>query len=151
VRILVIEDDDQKLGHIVKFAEEHFVDPQIDEAKSFAGGRAKLLSHNFDLVLLDMTLPVFDVTPTETGYETMFFAGRDLLREMSRKEIVCPTIVVTQFEQFGENEDRMTLQELTQQLSEQFSGNYVGTVYYHPSQDDWQGEIVRLLPEKLQP
>lgn len=151
MNVLIIEDDEQKLNHIVNFVNSAFENVTVVQSKSFVSGRKSILSDVFDLLLLDMTLPVYDVSPNETGYETLFFAGRDIMREMVRKEIKCATIVVTQFEQFGEDHDRTTLEELKLKLNEQFSENYLGTVYYHPSQDDWKGEIIRLLPDEFRP
>lgn len=147
MKLLIVEDDEFKLSQLIRFFETELQDWEILFQKSFTSAVRALKTVSFDLLILDMTLPVYDINAKEQGYETLFFAGRDVLEELARKKISCPVIVVTQFEQFGEGDETMTLEELSRQLSERFHGLYNATVYYHPSQEDWKVDLQRAMKQ----
>ena len=90
-----------------------------------------------NLVLLDMVIPNYDQSETEMGFDVRLFGGVDVLREVKREHSDCDVIIVTQFEDFGEGEQKTTLEELKVNLAEEYSEHYVGAVYYHPTRSDW--------------
>lgn len=145
MNILIIEDDEFKLGQVAAFVDEELRDAAVVKRQSFQSGLKEAIEGLPDLILLDMSLPIYDITTTEGGYSMHFFAGRDILREISRHRQHTDVIVVTQFEQFGEGKDRMTIVELKEQLANQFPNNYLATVYYHPAREDWKTQLKLLL------
>jgi hypothetical protein len=74
-----------------------------------------------------MTMPTYDVTPSERGGRTRVFGGREILRAIARRKLPARVIVVTQFESFGEGKQKKTLSELSQELRRDFPDNYVDT------------------------
>jgi DNA-binding NarL/FixJ family response regulator len=145
MRVLIVEDDALKLAQLAKFAAEELPAAVILQRHSYQSGLEAVMEELPDIVLLDMTLPNFDISATEAGYSTEFFAGRDILREITRYELSPDVIVVTQFEQFGKSNEITTLDELKKQLASQFPKNYIATVYYHPARDDWKTQLRQLL------
>jgi hypothetical protein len=103
------------------------------------------MTGTWDLLLLDMTLPIFDISENEDGFDTEPFAGEKILREMKRRQIVIPTIVVTQFETLGEANERLSLAELRDRLKRDYPGTYKGTIYYSPGESGWNTELAQLL------
>lgn len=140
--ILFIEDDENKRDRILSFLEKTFPELVIDEARSLQGGVKRLKQASYELIILDMTLPNFDVGPDEpVGGVTHSFGGREFLKQVLRLGVTTPVVVVTQFESFGRSGHEIGLSELDDQLGKQFGDVYLGAVYYHPSIDDWKDRL----------
>lgn len=116
---------------------------QIVEKHSYNSGLRAIIGEEFDLLLLDMSIPTYDISLEETGGRTRPFGGKDILEQIQRKKISCKVIVITQFEIFGEK--RINLEQLKKELSVEFTNNYLGTVYYNPSSDIWTRELEEYL------
>jgi DNA-binding response OmpR family regulator len=145
MKILIVEDDLNKLRQLEGFLKTLFTDAQCDVALSYQSGLNSLISRPCDVVILDMQLPTFDKTPSEDGGRRRSLAGRELLRQLNRRGIKTPAIVVTQLREFGEESERMSLEELRRQLTDMKVPNYRGLVYYHPQLVTWKAELGALL------
>jgi CheY-like chemotaxis protein len=100
-----------------------------------------IMSNEFDLLLLDMSMPVYDVTAHDTGGRPLPLAGRDILFQLKRKRNLLKAIVVTQYEDFN----GVSLQKLDLTLREEFPLNYLGYVYYNITQDNWRRNLETML------
>lgn len=146
MKLLIVEDDPNKSRQITEYLESEFENLSIVHGRSYQSGlKACLESTSLDIVVLDMTMPTFDVSVGDKGGRPRIFAGRDILREMQRKGVSTRVIVVTQFETFGEASERLSLRELTNELKVAFPLLFVGSVYYHPSQSDWKRKLLSLI------
>jgi DNA-binding response OmpR family regulator len=146
VRILLIEDDTHKATHISSHLYDKLQgDIFITTVRSYQSGLQAVMTEPWDVVLLDMSLPTYDITPTEDGYRFDAFAGRSILSEMKRKNVVCRVIVITQYNTLGEGQDRVTLDELSQQLKDTFPDSYKGAVYYSSSETNWKDALIALM------
>lgn len=148
MNILIIEDDSHKLKQISEFISECSVDAVIRTARSYQSGLKAAFEHSFELILLDMSLPTFDVKSGEDGYKFIKRAGEDILVELKRKKNSAKVIIVTQFDSFGEGLDYIELKTLKEQLRDRFGLNYVGAVYYEASHLKWKTELRKMI-EKL--
>jgi CheY-like chemotaxis protein len=145
VRILLIEDDESKERQIVAVLLSAYPDAELEIARSLQTGQRAATSSVFSIVLLDMTLPSFDVGPNESGEPKQHFGGRDIIRQMQRKHVAVPVIMVTQFDRFGVGSGTITKAELEGQLARAFPSLYRGAVYYRVDSADWKPELVRLI------
>ena len=145
MKILIIEDDPNKAGQLMKFLEDKLSSINIKLKKSYKSGLKELLRDDYDLILLDMSMPTFDITIEESGGKPLPFAGKEILRQMKRRNVTIPAIIVTQFESFGEAEKKITLDKLKNELSQEFSRIYIGTIYYNPAGSDWQNLLLNLI------
>ncbi len=143
MKVLIIEDNPNKLKQIKNFLKEYYNQPQIEEARSFNGGKAKLYEETWDLILLDMSLPTYDITHTEYGGDKKPVAGKNLMKRMLNRKIFTPVVIITQFETF--DDDRISLDSLNQEFNEKFSNIWKGTIFY--GNDDWNIELKKLLDE----
>ena len=94
-----------------------------------------------------MSLPIFDISTEEDGFQVDPFSGRNILAEMNRKNVLVPTVVITMFETFGEGSDLMTLEELDKELSEKYPLIYRGKIYYNSSEINWKEALKKLFEE----
>lgn len=138
MRLLVVEDDENKRTQVTSFIEDTWPEFQIHEAKSYQSGLRAIIQDDIELIILDMTMPTFDITLEEDGGRPQAYAGRDILRQMDRREIVIPVIVLTQFEKFGERAATLTREELGAHLGESHPRTYCGMVYYNVSLEGWK-------------
>lgn len=136
MKILIIEDDVNKLNAITSFVQKY---PRIitEYRSSYQSGMRALLNKEFDLLLLDMSMPVYDVTAQGTGGRPLALAGRDILFQLKRRKMNLKAIIITQYEDF----DGISLSNLDQNLSLEFPNNYLGYVYYNTTQDSWKENL----------
>ncbi len=145
MRLLFVEDDDDKAGKIAD--QVRVIDSSIDllRAKSFTSALHNLVLHKnaIDGVILDMSMPNFDDSqePPEN------FAGRDLLRQCKLRKIEKPTFVVTMLDLFGDGAAQLTIEQLDQQLAAEFSPSYLGIVYYSSAQESWKSQLAVMLKQ----
>jgi CheY-like chemotaxis protein len=139
--ILLVEDDEIKCGQILNVLKQDASIKGVTVAKSYRSGLERVLHERFDLVLLDMTMPTYEITLEEEGGRPRAFAGRDILRQMKRRAISMPVVVVTQFEKFGDGAEVKTRAELDRELWTAHSGTYRGMVYYNVTQEGWKDEL----------
>jgi len=149
MKILIIEDDPNKSKQIVDFTSKIFPEFNFELKKSYQSGLKEILKHTYDVLLLDMQLPNFDIKPGEDGYKFRKLAGFDILREIKRKNIKSKVIVVTQFETFGEGESYIELNGLKEKLNDQFSTLYIDTVFYSADKSIWQKELKNIIEKKI--
>lgn len=145
MKLLIVEDDQNKLQQLVEFISDYISNPSITTRYSYQSGLKEILENKYDLIILDMSMPTFDITPNETGGRPRVYAGKEILRQMERKKVVMPVIIVTQFETFGDLSNRVSLCELCKELQELHPSNYVGTVYYNAAHDNWKNDLKKLL------
>ena len=143
MKILIVEDDDNKSKQISQCLLNNWEDCSIIIKKSYQSGIKEIVGETYDVILLDMSMPTYDITPTEPGGRLRLFGGEDILREMKRKKINGKGIIVTQYDSFGEGET--TLEELDIRLNKQFPSIYLGLVYYSASISNWADDLKYLI------
>lgn len=151
MKILLIEDDEEKAAILADFIKIEFPVIELDLARSFGSGLRSLMKGGlaYKLLLLDMSMPIYDVTPTEPGGgKPESFAGSEILAQMRLRGIEIPTIVVTMFDKFGDEPTQISLEELKRDL-EKFSPTFRGITYYNSAQEGWRASLKKLMNETL--
>ena len=141
MRLILIEDDDYKAKQIVQFLQNkgHI----IDIARAYNTGMKKIVNEQYDMALLDMTIPSFEISSEHPTSRIRKYGGKDILFEIDRREIFLPAIVITQYQVFDDGEK--TLEVLDKELYEEFPELYKGIVYYNSSVIDWQDKLIEKL------
>src|SRR4051794_5918194 len=145
MKVLIIDDDINKIRQLKTFVVERFPCLEIEERRSYQSGARAAVLDTPEIILLDMTMPTFNVGGKETGGRERRYAGIQILRNVRRKEIRTKVIVVTQFERFGEGDEQITIHELREKLSQEFSGMYAGTIYYEAADSKWTEQLHKLM------
>lgn len=140
MNVLIIEDDVNKLKAISDFLSD-YRDITFSSRMSYHSGMQVLLDEKVDLLLLDMSMPIYDVAPYETDGRLLPLAGRDILFQLQRRSILLPTIIITQYEEF----DGISLEDLDYELKKEFPRLYMGYVYYNITQDGWKEQLDTML------
>ncbi len=142
MRILLVEDDDNKRNRIVSAIANGVPGIEITEVRSILAAEDALDHYGFDLVVLDMSIPTFEISPEEDGGSFEALGGQELLRYMKRYKISAPVVVVTQFSTFGAGKDARTLAQLNIQLRKEHGAGYRGAIYYDTASDEWKMQLV---------
>ena len=143
MKILIIEDNHNKLKQIKSFLIEMCPDASIHDALSYTAGLRRIYAEEWDVLLLDMSLPVYDMSQQETGGDKKSIAGKEIMKRMIHRKIYIPTIIITQFDTFGENE--ISIKSLNSEFEKDLSIIWRGTINYEDSTNKWMIELKELL------
>lgn len=145
MKILLVEDDQNKRERISALVASTLPHSTLASALSYRSAVEKIVNEPWDFLLLDMTLPTYDISEHEDGFQIEAFAGTNVLREMKRRQITIPTVVVTQFETLGEGAEKLSLGQLQKVLESEYPGTYLGTIFYAPGESTWMPKLAEFL------
>lgn len=145
MKILLIEDEVPKQEHILAALKELRPNATIEVARSVRSAIESIVAAQPDLLLLDMSLPTFDVGPKESGGRPQNFGGAEVLRYMDLYEIPLPTIVITAYEAFSMGGRPVDHGSLHSQLTEDHPASYRGLIYYNSLFAEWRRELADLI------
>lgn len=140
MKILFIEDNQDKINKISSFLKEEFTNFDVIIKTSYQSGLKEIMNNYIDysFILLDMSLPTYDVAPDDPGGEPIPLAGEEILKEMYYADIMTRVIVVTMYVNFV---DKTNIEKLNQRLLNEYSDNYTGYVYFASNQNSWKGQL----------
>ena len=141
MKILIVEDDENKRVQLSDFLRTIIPSETVVLERSLQSGVRRVKSEALNLIILDMTLPMYDASPDEPSDDTHIFGGREFLSQMERFDINIPVVVFTQFEVFGKPPNEMRLDDLNRELFDDYPETYQGAVYYHASLNSWKEEL----------
>lgn len=140
-KLLIVDDDNYKTVNIEKLIASYNNSIEVSIERALNPGLLRIRKDRFDLIILDMSLPLFDKAESSNFNP---FGGIKFLREMRRKQIDTPTIIVTQYEIFGEGESQKTSDMIDKQCKEDFN-NYFGLVIYSSIDNKWKERLLKMI------
>ncbi|MBL7704329.1 MAG: response regulator [Taibaiella sp.] len=144
MKILIIEDDKVKKEKLSIFLEGN----EVEIKESFQSGLDSLKKNTYDLLILDMTIPLWEETKNDINQNYEPFGGERILREMKRKKIHVPVVLFTMFDKFPINNEVLTFQQKNSEYKQTYDF-YIDGVYYESTNDSWKN-ILSSLIRKLQ-
>lgn len=137
MKILIVEDNHTKLNSIMYFLKEEYPNYELDYAYSYTSGIRKIYGSRYSLIILDMSLPMYDINQLDSGGDKKSVAGKDIMKRMIHKKIIVPTLIITQFDTFGDND--ITIDMLNKEFETSMSSIWIGTINYENIQ--WKKEL----------
>lgn len=147
LNVLLIEDDDYKLKALHELLADELSQSSFSIAKSLNGAVKALSKQNFDLAIVDMSLPTYDLALDRQGGSPEGFAGEDILRFIEAESVETQMIVVTQLPEFSDGSITKSLDELTVSLKTELGERYLGLIYYSGRHGAWRDALKVLLSE----
>lgn len=141
MRVLLVEDDEFKSADLSRMLDEILGDHEQYRAASVTSALKAVTEHSFDLVVLDMSLPTFDLSGPGGGGSPQGQGGVEVLRLSRRLKHTCPFIVVTQYPDIEINGTATPVARAGAILSERFSVNVLVCVSYEFDSNDWRDEF----------
>jgi len=140
MKILVIEDGTSKLLSLSQ-ALAHY---SFDVAKSVNSGKKMIRAKKYELLIIDMNLPTFDLDAGEGG-RIQSDGGSTLIRYATIHSPKSKTILFTQYDNLDLNGETITLDHINLELKEQYPSSYVGCVLFQSESDKWVSEIINMV------
>ena len=146
MKILFIEDEIVKQNDILKYLNEELPQNEVEVAHSLMGGMLALGKCEFEMVLLDMSLPLYDLNGEDEGInEFEAFGGIEILDEIERKELFVEVLVITAFDVIEDDTKKIHLAQLDQQMKKNYSNIYLGCIHYDQSSLEWKSELKKYV------
>lgn len=141
MKICLIEDDDYKIDDLEGALREINSAYVVNVVKTYRDA-AHALKEEWDLVLLDMQLPLFE---NDSRGKVYSFAGERLLRQLERSERSMSVIVITQYTTFSELLDEVDFDNLVKRLEEYCPTVFRGAIQYAYGEVGWRIELEKVL------
>jgi CheY-like chemotaxis protein len=143
--VLVVEDDDYKATDICKVIEEQLLGVAIVKVASATSALFEISEGEFDLVVLDMSLPTFDLSSPGGGGSPQSQGGIEVLRLARRLQATLPFIVVTQYPDVEFDGLEVPLAEAAARLSARFNANVMSCIAYEFDRGSWRPALTASL------
>lgn len=147
-KILIIEDEKIKIEKLKLFLKEY----ELVFRESFQSGMLELKNNfnSYSLLILDMTIPLWEKGKNDLGGNYEQFGGEKILREMKRKKLLLPTVLFTMFDIFPTKDGNISFNKVNELFRADFSDFYLGGVLYNAEEDNWKHNLSSLI-SKLNP
>lgn len=148
MKVLLIEDDISKEKKIRSVYETYFPECSMDVERSIMSGKITLKKYEYDIVLLDMSLPLFDNDDPKRGLVDHGFdpfGGVSVLDEIDRLSLKCKVVIITAYEVIGDEGNKKDLQTLDKELKRDYPHIVVDSIFYNISSSDWETKMTQLI------
>lgn len=149
-KLLVVEDNEYKRKRICEVIESNFNNWTVEQCYSFNSAWRLISKEEYDVVILDMSLPTFDKTESEPGGVFRVFGGKELARKMTKRNIKSKFLFITQYKNFSDNTSSCSFDSLKTELLESYRKSCIGFVLYSNTQSEWRDEILTAIRELKQ-
>ena len=141
MRILLVEDDEHKMNDIISYIDTLKKGIVVETARSVESGVQSAVDNQYDLILLDMTVPNFDITEKSDGGKSYKNGGEIIVKELLDEEVEFRCAVITQYETFN-NE---TIDQISQRIRQLCGDDYLGYVKYSTNMESWRQGLKDLI------
>lgn len=150
MNFLIIEDDEYKKDKIIYCLEDTFNDFKYSYVKSVSSALSELDKLAPEtIVLLDMSLPTYDLDETNSGGRPQGFGGIEILRNMEFYELQNKVIVITQYESIAFDNRILDANDLRIELAQEFPENFCELIQFNIVTDSWKVELTSKLNELI--
>lgn len=143
MRILYVEDDVSKVTDVRNLLDDVIPINNLVIKNSLTSGIIELRKNKFDLILLDMSLPLYDFKESDNDGDFETFAGIDILEEMKRIKLSTNVIIITAFDVLGEN--KLNLDQLNKEMLQDYGSIYKGIIHYKTTTLEWSNSFKKLI------
>lgn len=147
MKIFLIEDDGYKKAKIIDCLSEKYGNIELLLAESVTSA-VRLIEEldNEHIVLLDMSLPTYDLDITSGG-RPQGFGGVEILRNMDFYEKSNRVIVITQYESIRLGNRVLDFNELKNELEKEFIDLFHTLINFNVISDDWKIKLINSIGE----
>lgn len=152
MKFLIVEDEEPKREAIINVVGARFPSIDMATARSVRSAIKAISDSAPDFLLLDMSLPTFDIAPGEPGGRPQGEGGVEVLRYMEMVDKSIPTIVITGYDAFKRKDgQRIAFDQLSIELSKYFPDHFKGLIHFDPIKGVWGDKLIDLLLTEIGP
>lgn len=138
MRLLLVEDDEFKATDLAKAVSESVGDVVVDRAASVTSASRAILEGEYDLCVLDMSLPTFDLSGPGGGGSPQGQGGLDVLRLARHIEHPPAFLIVTQYPDIEIDRVDVPLSRAGKHLRAAFGADVLECIHYEFDSDAWR-------------
>lgn len=143
MKILLVEDNFFKREKIVDFISS-INGHDIIEAASYNSGLTFAMSDEFDLLILDMSMPTFDRTDSDMGGRFKVLAGKEIVTKLKKQNRLVPFVIFTGFADFSVDTDKLNLDQIND-LMALMGEPYKGTIFFDSANSKWKDDLNNVI------
>ncbi len=143
--ILLVEDGDYKSKSVLSFLKSELNCSIVDLAISYSSAVRALVGKNYDLAIIDMSLPTYDQNQDGLGNDFRALAGLDIARQIERRKIDVKFVFLTQYQSLSTADNSLDLAEINKIAHEKYKENFKGSIFYEHSGSQWKEELKELI------
>ena len=137
-KVLIVEDDEHKIDDLTDLLNAHNGKYSLEIKKSVREAIICVKNSDFDVVLLDMSLPNFDQTAAAAGGSGQPQGGLEIIRMLKRIKKNPAIIIVSQYPQMEFDGRFHSLKDSANIIKDKYDVNVVGSVLYLVGSLNWQ-------------
>jgi CheY-like chemotaxis protein len=141
VNILLIEDDEFKASDIAKVIADSMPHATVRRATSVTSALKAITEVTFSLIVLDMSLPTFELSGPGGGGSPQGQGGLEVLRLSQRLKNEAPFLIVTQYPDIEIDGRDIPLSAASRALRRRFEVNVKGCVLYEFDGNSWRAPL----------
>lgn len=145
MKILLVEDADYKRDMVYSFINRQFEKSSVTFSKSYSSAVKLLIEENFDLAIIDMSLPTFDKTNGDEGGEFRTYGGLDIARQIKRRKISTKFLFLTQYKSFTGDPKLQQLSDIDALAKDNYHNLYLGLVSYEHNENIWKSNLLEII------
>lgn len=134
--IYLIEDDPQKTEKIATYVRELSPTAELRVLRSYQSGLKEIEKETPNFIVMDMTLPTFDMTGVARHGRPRSLGGYEIMRKIKLRGLSIPTFVISALETFGDG--KITFEEIRGRCQDEFPGTFLGATFFRLSSDEWK-------------
>ena len=137
MKILLIEDDVFKANDVLDYVNTEYGQRVfIEHVDSYNGGLSKAAMVEYDLLIVDMTLPKYTESKgSKSG--TLVTGGEILIDTLFDMGVKPCSVVLTQYETFNEE----TIDDISERLKRDCKEIYLGYIKYDFTAEEWKNKL----------
>jgi CheY-like chemotaxis protein len=148
-RVLIVEDIETKRLSIQEVVESVVVPVEVHFAASVKSAIKLLEEESYSLILLDMSLPTFDLTTSEGGGTPRPRGGMELFAHLGGAGLEVPVIVVSAYGALEERGSMVSLEEISARLRRDYPELFRGSVLFDSVYTVWADQLTSLIRKAL--
>lgn len=148
-RILFVEDSLHKANKIIEYIESIPHDISITHALSFSSGSHFVENESYDFILMDLSLPTYDKTESDSGGRFRTFGGREIARKAFRNKVNTKIFFITQYSSFSDKGKSYSFDGYKDELASDGNINFGGMILYHSASTSWKEPLLKAIKEEI--
>jgi CheY-like chemotaxis protein len=147
MKVLLVEDDEFKATDISRVLADSLPRAEVLRATSVTSAMRAITNDHFALIVLDMSLPTFELSGPGGGGSPQGQGGLEILRLARRLQNPSPFVVVTQYPDIEIDRTDVPLAVAAKALRARFEVDVKACLLYEFDGDNWRPPLRKFLVE----
>lgn len=141
MKILIVEDQDDKLEALIEYISRAIRGATIEAARSYFDAKAALRAKTYDCVVLDMSIPIYRAECGSPG-TVLVYGGEELLGWAKFRAPNIKVAVLTQYDFFTADGNDRSLTDIRRDFQRDFGNIVLRVIHYQETDNKWQSDLL---------